>query len=70
MKILHTLPRHARSLEVLQRVTSRPQMSTCKYVVVAIDGPESLNRQASWASDFTPDDTAKIFQALAEQTKA
>jgi len=47
-----------------------PKMSEYKYVIVCIDGPESFNRQASWASDFDDEDSNKIFTALAEQTRS
>ena len=69
MKIRHTLPRHAAQLGVLQRTVEQSHMTSCKYICVAIDGPESIDRKASWASSFNDDDTHKIFQALADQTK-
>lgn len=69
MKILHTLTRHAPMLQRMTDLGNRPEMAACKFVVIAIDGPESVNRQASWSSSFPPDDTHKIFQALADQTK-
>lgn len=70
MKIRHTLPRHAKQLGILSNFcTISPDMTGTKYLVVAIDGPESVNRQASWASSFNDEDTHKIFQALADQTK-
>ena len=69
MEILYTLPRHHESLEKLRAVTRMQHMSGSKYLCVAIDGPDSVNRQASFASDFNYEDTHKLFAALAEQTK-
>ena len=69
-KIRHTLPRHSTNLAALCREANMPKMSEYKYVIVCIDGPESFNRQASWASDFDDEDSNKIFTALAEQTRS
>ncbi len=68
MKVLHTLPRHAPALEILRRTASGPNFPD-KYICVVIDDPTSIDRKASWASDFNDEDTHKIFQALADQTK-
>lgn len=67
MNILHTLPRHQAQLMRLLNQCGTPDMETSKYIIVAIDGPESINRQASYASDFNPEDTAKIMRAVADQ---
>lgn len=69
LNILHTLPRHAKQLDMVKTLLDSPHMGGCKYIVVAIDAPSSFNRQASWASSFNPDDTHKLFQALADQTR-
>lgn len=69
MDILQALPRHSTQLELLRRHCEQKHMIDCKYVIVAIDGPESINRQASWASDFNDVDTHQLFQALADQTR-
>ncbi len=69
MKILHSLPRHNAELGTLVRACSEVHMRKMKYICVVVDGPESLDRKASWASSFNPDDTHKLFQALADQTK-
>lgn len=68
MIIRHTLPRHARQLQMLQKLCEEKSMSGMKYIVVAVDGPESLDRQASWASDFNDVDTKQLFLSLYEQT--
>jgi hypothetical protein len=67
MKIRHTLPRHRKALEILGKVVVDLKFPD-KYIVVAIDGPESIDRKASWSSDFSDEDNHKIFQALADQT--
>jgi len=67
--ILHTLERHAIELGRIKKLIEEPHMAHCKFIVVAIDDPQSFNRQASWASSFNADDTHKIFQALADQTR-
>lgn len=69
MDILHTLRRHSYQIEKLKELCERRDMTGIKYLIVAVDGPESVNRQASWASDFNAEDTHKMFQALADQTK-
>ncbi len=68
MKVLHTLPRHASALEILKRTVTGPNFPD-KYICVAIDGPASIDRKASWASSFNDEDTHKLFQALADQTR-
>jgi len=55
---------------VLQHTTAEPNMAGFKYLCVVIDGPESFDRKASWASSFNDEDTHKLLCALAEQTKA
>lgn len=47
-----------------------PEFAGFKYICVVIDGPESIDRNASWSSSFNDDDTHKLFQALADQTKS
>ena len=69
MKILHTNARHQGDMHDLRNFAGNVLSGNNKYICVVIDGPESVNREASWASDFNPDDTHKIFQALADQTK-
>lgn len=69
MKILHTLPRHAADLHCLQRCVEGMERPGVKFICVVLDGPEAINRQASWASSFEGEDTHKIFQALADQTR-
>ncbi len=69
MKILHTLPRHASQLEMLRARAMRQDMEGFKYLCVVIDPAESVDRNASWASDFNDVDTHKLFQALADQTR-
>ena len=69
MKILHMNARHAGDIEHFSNAASSLLSGNFKYICVIIDGPESVNREASWASDFNPDDTHKIFQALADQSK-
>jgi len=70
MKILHTLPRHNEQLLKMQQFVGVMEKShQGKYICVVIDTPETINRQASYASSFDNEDTHKIFQALAEQTK-
>ncbi len=74
MKILHTLPRHAKQLGILTTFITnndkyRADFAGQKYICVVIDGPDSFDRKASWASSFDDADTHKLFQALAEQTK-
>lgn len=70
MRILHTLPRHEKQLRILRDFcTISPDLIGTKYIIVAIDGPESVNRQASFASSFEGEDTHKLFNALAEQTR-
>lgn len=68
--IRHTLERHAGQIALLEREALRPEMAGTKYVLVVVDGPESFNREASWSSSFNDQDTHKIFQALADQTRA
>lgn len=68
MKILQTLDRHRNALTLMSRLTTGPNFPD-KYIIVAIDDPKSLNRAASWASDFDNKDTHLIFKALAAQTK-
>ena len=70
MKVLHTLPRHASQLEMLRARAMRGDMHGFKYICIVIDPPESVDRQASWASSFNDVDTHKLFAALAEQTKS
>ena len=74
MKILHALPRHAKQLGILSTFVDnndkyRQDFAGFKYICVVIDGPESIDRKASWASSFDDYDTHKMFQALAEQTR-
>lgn len=70
MKILHTLPRHHEALLKMQEfVGLMEQAHPGKYICVVVDGPEAVNRQASYASSFNNEDTQKLFQALADQTK-
>jgi len=76
MKILHTLQRHAKQLGMVTefigvhiKTTTDPDFAGFKYICIVIDGPESVNREASWASSFSDEDTFKILQALAEQTR-
>ena len=68
LKLRRTLPRHAEALGKLNSVAVGPSFPD-RYIIVAIDGPESINRQCSWASSFNDEDTHKIFQALADQTR-
>lgn len=68
MKILQTLDRHRIALTLMSKLTTGRNFPD-KYIVVAIDDPKSMNRQASWASDFDGADTHKIFKALSEQTR-
>lgn len=68
MKILHALTRHAIQLERFVKLGVRPDMAGFKYICVVVDGPESFDRKASYASDFPMEDTHKLFQALADQT--
>ena len=68
MKILRTLVRHASQLEMLRARAMRQDMEGFKYICVVVDDPKSVDRQASWASDFNDVDTHKLFQALADQT--
>ncbi len=66
--ILHTRARHFASLcEIEQFILEKHP--TEKYIVVIVDGPESVNREASWASSFKIEDCSKIFDALAEQSR-
>lgn len=69
MKILHTNERHTVDMERLTGIANSLTSGHFKYIVVIVDGPKSVNRESSWASDFNPEDTHKIFQALADQTK-
>lgn len=69
MKILHTNERHQGDMHDLTNFSNNVLSGNFKHICVVIDGPESVNREASWSSDFNPDDTHKIFQALADQTK-
>lgn len=69
MKILHTLPRHAKALNRLTNTCGFGELADHKYIIICVDPPESVNRAASFASDFNPDDTAKILAAAAEQIK-
>lgn len=69
MNILHTTARHAADIDHFASAASSLLSGNFKYICVIVDGPESVNRESSWASDFNPDDTHKIFQALADQTK-
>lgn len=66
--ILQTKERHFVPLTEIEQfiLTKHPDR---KYVVVLIDGPESVNREASWASNFLAEDMPKIFGALSEQSK-
>jgi hypothetical protein len=68
MKILHTLPRHSLQLNRFKNLVEGGAMAGFKYICVVIDGPESIDRKASYASDFNMEDTHKLFQALADQT--
>lgn len=69
MKILHTNTRHVDDMGKLIALAKRNLSGNFKCICVVIDCPVSVNREASWASDFNPEDTHKIFQALADQTK-
>lgn len=69
MKILHTNERHAGDLHDLTNFANNVLAGNFKYICVVVDGPESVNREASWASSFNDEDTHKIFAALAEQTR-
>ncbi len=67
MIIRHTLPRHALQLESIQKLCEEKSMAGMKYIVVCLDGPDSFDRGASWASDFNDVDTKKLFWQLYEQ---
>ncbi len=69
MKILHRLDRHADQLEALNQFLNEPKMAGFKYICLVIDGPDSIMRSLSFASDFNFDDTHKILVAAAEQTR-
>ncbi len=69
MKILHTNARHANDMDHFASAANSLLSGNFKYICVVIDGPESVNREASWASSFNDEDTHKIFQALADQTR-
>ncbi len=69
MKILHTNARHKADIDHFASAAGSLLSGKFKYICVVIDGPESVNREASWASNFSPEDTHKIFQALADQSK-
>ena len=69
MKILRTLPRHAAQLAVMQRTTEAPHMAGVKYICIVVDGPESLDRALSYASDFNTEDTHKILSACMDHTR-
>lgn len=67
--IRHTLERHAKQVARFEREAMHPEMAGVKYIIVVVDGPESVNREASWVSSFNDQDMHKIFAALADQTK-
>ena len=69
MKILHTLQRHSDALIRLTNVCGTGDLAKQKFIIICVDGPESIDRKASFASDFSPEDTSKILKASAEQTK-
>jgi len=73
MKILRTLDRHRESLSMFQRMVKKWRMPGYargdKFIVICIDPPDSVNRQASWMSDFDTEDTVKILQAVVEQSR-
>ena len=54
---------------MLRARAMRQDMEGFKYLCVVIDPAESVDRNASWASDFNDVDTHKLFQALADQTR-
>ncbi len=66
--ILHTRPRHFVPLTEIEQFILEKHPDE-KYVVVIVDGPESVNREASWASNFQAEDMPKIFDALAQQSQ-
>lgn len=69
MKILHTNERHGKDMRQFVYTAGQSLSGDFKYICVVIDGPQSINREASWASSFNDEDTHKIFQALADQTR-
>lgn len=69
MKILQVLPRHCVQLEALRALGESHAMKDYKYICVVIDGPDSSDRRLSWASSFDDEDTHKVFQWLADQTR-
>ncbi len=68
-RIRQTRERHKGPLTTLSATTSVKGLSDYHYIIVCIDGPESVNREASWSSSFDDKDTHNIFKALAEQTR-
>jgi len=69
VKILHTNDRHAADIDHFATAANSLLSGNFKYLCVVVDGSESVNREASWASSFNDEDTHKIFAALAEQTR-
>lgn len=68
MKILHRMERHADQLIALNQFLNEPKMAGFKYICLVVDGPESVLRELSFASDFNAEDTHKILKACSEQT--
>lgn len=69
MKILHTLSRHSNALARLMKVCDTDELKGHKFIILCVDGPESIDRRASYSSDFSPEDTAKILMVSADQMK-
>ena len=68
MALKHTRKRHCAALLRLEKEASKTDLAHLGYIIVVIDGPESVARRASYASSFNNIDTHKILEALASQT--
>ena len=76
MKLQRCLDRHRAGLSMIRRALKRwrdaggpATIGGDKFIIVCIDPPESINRQASWMSDFDDPDTMRVLQAVVDQSR-
>ncbi len=64
------LARHAGALQVADRFAASMRLAKTKYIVIIVDGPESIGeRKLSYVSDFPKQDVALICERISDTLK-